>query len=83
MTRSMKKLESKLDNRAIPIAPIGRLIRKTNAERVNGSAAKELGAILEDLGEKIALRAADLAKHANRTTVMDVDIQLAYKQWRK
>jgi len=79
----MKKLESKLDNRAIPIAPIGRLIRKTNAERVSKSAAKGLGAILEDLGKKIALRAADLAKHANRTTVMGADIRLAYKLWRE
>jgi histone H3/H4 len=70
-------------DRVIPIAPIDRLIRKTNAERVSESAAKELGMILEELGKEIALRAADLAKHANRTTVKDSDIQLAYKQWRE
>nr|MDO8113192.1 NFYB/HAP3 family transcription factor subunit [Candidatus Sigynarchaeota archaeon] len=67
----------------IPIAPIDRLIRKTNADRVSESAAKELGLILEELGKEIALRAADLAKHANRTTVKDSDIRLAYKQWRE
>jgi histone H3/H4 len=78
----MKKHERELSNRVIPIAPIGRLIRKTNAERVSESAAKELGTILEELGMGIALRAADLAKHAKRTTLKGADIRLAYKQWR-
>ncbi|MHA1681548.1 MAG: histone family protein [Promethearchaeota archaeon] len=70
-------------NRVIPIAPLDRLIRKANAERVSESAAKELGVILEQLGKEIADRAIDLAKHANRATVKDSDIKLAYKQWRK
>ena len=56
-------------NRVIPIAPLDRLIRKANAERVSESAAKELGVILEQLGKEIADRAIDLAKHANRATV--------------
>ncbi|MEX2681241.1 MAG: histone family protein [Candidatus Sigynarchaeota archaeon] len=76
-------MKGELNNRVIPIAPVDRLIRKTNAERVSESAAKELGIILEELGKEIALRAADLAKHANRTTVKDIDIRLAYKQWRE
>ena len=70
-------------DRVIPVAPVERLIRKTNASRVSNSAAKELGLMLEDMGLEIALRAADLAKHANRTTIRDSDIRLAYKQWRK
>ena len=75
-------MKGEKSDKIIPIAPIDRLIRKTNAERVSESAAKELGLILEELGKEIALRAADLAKHANRTTVKDSDIRLAYKQWR-
>ncbi|MBN2150576.1 MAG: histone family protein [Candidatus Lokiarchaeota archaeon] len=75
------KNDKKNDDRVIPIAPLDRLIRKANAERVSESAAKELGIILEDLGKEIANRANDLAKHANRTTVKDSDIRLAYKQW--
>ena len=55
-------MKGELNNRVIPIAPIDRLIRKTNAERVSESAAKELGIILEELGKEIALRAADLCK---------------------
>ncbi len=75
------KTDKKNDERVIPIAPLDRLIRKANAERVSESAAKELGIILEELGKEIAIRANDLAKHANRTTVKDADIRLAYKQW--
>ena len=75
------KTDKKNDERVIPIAPLDRLIRKANAERVSESAAKVLGVILEELGKEIAIRANDLAKHANRTTVKDADIRLAYKQW--
>jgi histone H3/H4 len=75
------KNDKKNEDRVIPIAPLDRLIRKANADRVSESAAKELGVILEELGKEIALRANDLAKHANRTTVKDADIRLAYKQW--
>nr|MDO8088972.1 histone family protein [Candidatus Sigynarchaeum springense] len=75
------KNDKKNEDRVIPIAPLDRLIRKANAERVSESAAKELGIILEELGKEIANRANDLAKHANRTTVKDTDIKLAYKQW--
>ncbi|MHA1370607.1 MAG: histone family protein [Promethearchaeota archaeon] len=77
------KSQGKRSNRIIPIAPIDRLIRKANAERVSESAARELGNILEELGIEIANRATDLARHANRTTVKDTDIKLAYKQWLK
>jgi histone H3/H4 len=76
-------MKAENDDRLIPIAPLDRLIRKANAERVSESAAKELGVILEALGKEIASRAADLAKHANRTTVKDSDIRLAYKQWKE
>lgn len=70
--------------RAIPIAPIERLIRKAVPEhRVSDSAARELRLILEELGTEIAWWALDLAKHAGRVTVMDSDIKLAYEQWRK
>ncbi|MEX2684442.1 MAG: histone family protein [Candidatus Sigynarchaeota archaeon] len=75
------KTDKKSEDRVFPIAPLDRLIRKANAERVSESAAKELGIILEELGKEIANRANDLAKHANRTTVKDSDIRLAYKQW--
>lgn len=79
--RIILKSDKKNEDRVIPIAPLDRLIRKANADRVSESAAKELGMILEELGKEIAMRANDLAKHANRTTIKDTDIKLAYKQW--
>lgn len=74
-------MKNKTSERVLPIAPLDRLIRKTKAERVSESAAVELGVILEELGQEIASRAADLAKHANRLTIKENDIKLAYKQW--
>jgi len=65
----------------IPIAPVVRLIRSTTyPARVSKGAAKELASILENIGTDLAMRAASLAEHANRKTVMDIDIRLAYKQ---
>ncbi len=78
----MKNAKIDKQDRLIPLAPLDRLIRTANADRVSESAAKELGEILEQLGKEIAARAAELAKHANRTTVKDSDIRLAYRQWR-
>ncbi|MHA1506595.1 MAG: histone family protein [Candidatus Asgardarchaeia archaeon] len=69
--------------RNIPIAPLDRLIRKANAERVSEKAAAALGEILEELGLEIAKRARELAEFAGRKTVTDKDIRLAYKHWRK
>jgi DNA-binding protein len=74
-------MKAEKQEHVIPVAPIDRLIRKTSAERVSEGASQELGMILEELGSKIATRAIDLARHANRSTVKEADIRLAYKQW--
>ena len=68
----------------LPLAPIERLIRRTTyPARVSKSAAKEFASILEHIGIDLAMRAADLAEHANRKTVQDADIKLARRQWRE
>ncbi|MGQ4833293.1 MAG: histone family protein [Candidatus Asgardarchaeia archaeon] len=69
--------------RQLPIAPVDRLIRKANAERVSEDAAEALAEILEELALEIAQRARELAEFAGRKTVTEKDIRLAYKQWRK
>ena len=69
-------------DRLISISSMDKLIRKTHANRVSEAAAKELSGILEGMGLEIAGRALENASHANRSTVKDVDVQLAYKQWR-
>lgn len=76
-------MKSEKQSSTLPIAPLSRLIRENTQERVSESAARELGAILEDIGRQISIRAVDLAKHASRSTVKDADIRLAFKQMMK
>jgi histone H3/H4 len=64
----------------LPIAPIGRIIKNAGAPRVSEDAKEALGKVLEQYGEDISKQALLLAKHAKRTTVKDVDIELAVKE---
>ena len=64
----------------LPIAPIGRIIKNAGANRVSEDAKEALGKVLEQYGEDISTQALLLAKHAKRTTVKAVDIELAVKE---
>jgi histone H3/H4 len=64
----------------LPIAPIGRIIKNAGAPRVSDEAKEALGKVLEQYGEDISTQALLLAKHAKRTTVKAVDIELAVKE---
>ena len=59
---------------AIPVAPIGRIIKDAGAERVSEDAKKELNAYVD---AKKAIKFAELAK---RKTVKAEDIELAISE---
>ena len=68
---------NKSNDHVIPHAQIERLIRRTtHPARVSKSAAKEMASILEHGGIDLAMRAADLAEHANRKTVQECYLAL-------
>ncbi len=58
-------------------APIARLMKKAGAKRVSASAVDKMVELTEEYIEKVAKRAAELAKHAGRVTVQDTDVKLA------
>ena len=61
----------------VPFAAADRIIRKATGLRVGNDAAKELAAVLQDVGAEISVNAGKLAKHAGRKTVKASDIKLA------
>lgn len=64
----------------LPIAPVERILRKAGAERVSRKASEEFAVVLEELASEIAEECADLAKHADRKTVLAKDVKLARRK---
>ncbi len=63
----------------LPLAPLDRIMRKAGALRVSEAAKTALRDAIEDYAEKLSRRAAEIAKHAGRKTVLEDDIKLAAK----
>ena len=67
----------------LPKASVDRIIRKAGAERVGDKASAALAVALEEIGLDISRIARELSEHANRKTVTDKDVRLAYSQWKR
>jgi histone H3/H4 len=61
----------------IPVAPVSRILRKANIDRVSDDAAVALRDVLEEYAQEVAERASKMAKHAGRVTIKAEDIRLA------
>jgi len=64
----------------LAVAPMHRICKKANAERVSEAAAEELAKVLDDIGVRIAKEAIDYAMHAGRKTVKAEDIEIAARK---
>jgi histone H3/H4 len=60
----------------LPLAAIERIARKAGVERISAGAIEELDKTIEELGQDLALEAAQAARHAKRKTILREDIRL-------
>ena len=61
----------------IPKAPCGRILTKEGAPRVSEKAMDAFSKVIEDIAENIATKAARIAQHSGRKTVLAGDIKIA------
>ncbi|MHA1309610.1 MAG: histone family protein [Candidatus Helarchaeota archaeon] len=66
-------------DRILPIAPVDRIIRKADVDRVSESAAETLAEILEKIGIEISKIALEMVKHRKHKIINGEDIKLAWK----
>lgn len=65
----------------IPKAPVLRICKEQGAERISEDGGIALTEAVEKYAEKLSLAAIDLATHADRKTIQDVDVELALKHF--
>jgi histone H3/H4 len=67
----------------LPLFPFEKILKESDPNiRVSESAAREFVLVVGELAKEMAGDAAELARHANRKTILASDIKLAAKRKR-
>ena len=67
----------------IPLAPFEKILKESRKGiRVSDSASREFVFLINEIAKEVAQECAELAEHANRKTILDVDVKLAGKRKR-
>ncbi|MBU0953224.1 MAG: NFYB/HAP3 family transcription factor subunit [Nanoarchaeota archaeon] len=64
----------------LPLATFEKVLKATGNVRVSDRATLAFTEAIAEIAEAIARDAAQLALHANRKTIMEQDVKLAYKK---
>lgn len=68
----------------LPLATFERILKETSKNiRVSDAATREFTVAIEEVAKELAADAEELARHAGRRTILDSDIKLAYKNFRR
>lgn len=68
----------------LPLATFEKILKASSKNiRVSDAATQAFVSVIEDVSKQVAADAAELARHANRKTILADDISLAYKKRRQ
>ena len=68
-----------MNEKVLPLAALEKVLKQCGADRVSDKAKIALKNVVEEMAEKIAVKAIQLAEHAGRKTVKGRDVKLAAK----
>ena len=68
-----------MNEKVLPLAAMEKVLKQCGADRVSDKAKIALKNVVEEMAEKIAVKAIQLAEHAGRKTVKGRDVKLAAK----
>ena len=68
-----------MSSKILPLAAMEKVLKQCGADRVSDKAKVALKIVVEEIADRIAVKAIQLAVHAGRKTVKARDIKLAAK----
>jgi len=65
----------------LPLAPFEKILKESGKNvRVSESGARAFVEVIEEIAKEMGIEIAELARHANRKTILPNDVKLAYKR---